>query len=270
MATINANYGIQSSENSQKYPALQALEYRPRTLDEDIPLCIAEKSIELLSDDWKGYFLTNKTSAVFDKKKTDVYVLPKDAKYVFLGIPRIFAEVKGSGEVKPLQRGVKMIDINAVTATRCLVCVSIGNEMIIDTNGCPQFFTLKLKSNKTKLIDDFEDKEFRSLRKLNQILIEHYKLTSQSWTHLVQIGLKVVIKDFTSKSTGKSSVGIQFEFEGKAEPLVDELQQQMFLLAQSDEVKKFLADPFGLSEKKEGNGHQSSPYDDIYSGGIPD
>jgi hypothetical protein len=165
----------------------------------------------------------------------------------------MFAEVKETKEIKPLQKGVKLSQINAVSATKLLAIAFCEGEMITDSSDCPQFFTLKLTSNKTKLVKVFDEKkepDYRSLSKLNQILTDHYKLPKQSWTHLVSIGLKVSVQSFTSSLNGQSSLGIVYEFDGKAEPLPDELQQKMFYLVQSDEVKNFLLDPFGLSEKK--------------------
>lgn len=243
------SYGVQIEEGSQKFPAIQATNYKPQGSHADVSLCLSETSISILGSGWKDYFSHFATEVFYGSEQETVYQFPAQSRFIFLGFPKTFAQNKETKQISRLQRGVNLQSINAVTATRCLVACLIDDQLVTCDDGSVQLFTLKLTSTKTKLIDAYREPEYRSLKKMNSALIEAYKLKRQSWIHLVSIGLKAVPHCFTSQSTNQSSWGVLFELEGNASPLTDELKQQMFHLVQSDEVRGFLSDPFGLDQK---------------------
>ena len=45
---INLEYAVKSNQLGQRYPALQATNYQPRTLSEKIEFCLSETSYDLL------------------------------------------------------------------------------------------------------------------------------------------------------------------------------------------------------------------------------
>jgi hypothetical protein len=266
---INPNFGGEVTGSSQLYPALQAIKYKGLKVGEEVPLCFGEASYDLLSDDAKIYFAQYKQSVTFGdddddddddddkkKKKVDVYVIPDDVKFIFLGKPALFCLKKDDNTIHPLREGMRF-NGEFVSATRCILCLMIKGEILTDKNGCFQYFTLKLKSNKTKLaFGEKENPKYRSLVRLNQVIASQNKVNpKQTWMHLVSIGMKGFGRRLgkTTKSTG-----VIFELIGETTDLPDELQPAMYAVIQSDEVKNFLKDPFNMSGKKEDNKTESS------------
>jgi hypothetical protein len=277
---INPNFGGEVTGSSQLYPALQALKYRGLKVGEEVPLCLGESSYELLSDDAKIYFAQYKQSVTFGdededdddekkkkvdvdeddddekKKKVDVYVIPDEVKFIFLGKPALFCLKKDDNTIHPLREGMRF-NGKFVSVTRCILCIMINGEILTDKNGCFQYFTLKLKSNKTKLVfGEKENPKYRSLVRLNQVIASQNKVNpKQTWMHLVSIGMKGFGRRL---GTTTKSTGVIFELIGETTDLPDELQPAMYAVIQSDEVKNFLKDPFNLSGKKEDNKTESS------------
>lgn len=246
---INPDFGVQSNEGSQKYPAIQATDYRPK-LGDDVHLCLSDNSLGIMHPDWKDYFSNFSKDVCYGTEQETVCIIPETARFVFLGIPKTFAQEKESKQISPLQRGVSLKSINSVTATRCLVAMLVDGNIVLTSDGSIQPFTLKLTSTKTKLIDAYNEPDYRSLKKLNRVLIEHHRLKSGTWTHLVSIGINPTVTVF-SNSQNQSSTGILFELAGKPQILDSAMQQTMFHLVNSDEVKEFLVDPFGLKNKQD-------------------
>lgn len=275
--TINANLGVQDSTKGQTYPAIQAACYKPRDFDDEIPLVLSEDSYLMLSTESQQLMvplMINYTSGRFlsmeDFRANEIkyrslsgewepfFGIPKNWRFVFWGLPRSFTQIKKDnhlgkkGAILALKQGQKMRENDLVSATRCLISVVTDNGFLIDLNGSIQFFTLKLTSTKTCLIDSYNDPDYKSLTKLNKTIIEQEKLSAKSsYLHLVSVALKVTPKQFTSSLTNDSSMGILFEIDGGYKPLPDNLQQSAFAMRQSDEVMEFLADPFFLNRKKE-------------------
>lgn len=254
---INPNLGIPLESGSQKYPAIQATCYKPNMGDQ-VSLCLSESSVGILAPQWKDWFAQFQKEVYYGVDRETVYGIPADAQFVFLGIPKTFAQDKSDKTIHPLKKGVKLAQMGekgSVTATRCLLLMQVGGEFVMTADGEYQMFTLKLTSTKTKLLAAPKEPEYRSIAKLNSILIEHYKLKpGQSWTHLVSLGLKAVPTVFSQRNGNDSSIGVMFEVEGKPTPLADDKQQAINFLALSDEVRNFLKDPFNLSEKKNDDG----------------
>lgn len=255
---FDLSLGQPLESGSQKYPAIQATDYQPR-MGDAVQLCLSDSSVSLLAPAWKDFFSQFSREVYYGNDQETVYALPANTQFLFLGIPRTFAQDKDDKTIRRLQRGVKLSQMGvsgSVTATRCLVLIAIDGQFVVSDDGSYQFFTLKLTSTKTKLLNDSRDPEYRSLAKLNRTLIEHYKLPRQSWTHLVTIGLKATPTVFNQANSNQSSVGIMFEFEGKPTPLDKSLQQSISLVSTSEEVKTFLQDPFNLDQKQE----EQAPY----------
>lgn len=181
-----------------------------------------------------------------------MFVFPDGCRFVILGIPKVFIYDKETGEYSHPQRGVRLAGTGKVTATRIPMAVIKPNgEFILDGEGQPQVFTLKLTSSKTALLNgDKYDPEFKSITGLNKALQAHFKKSRASLTHLVSVGLGVAPKKFTSRQGDQSSIGIMFTLEGNAKPLPESDQGLTFALVAQEDFKAFLADPFRLKAQQ--------------------
>jgi hypothetical protein len=182
----------------------------------------------------------------------------------------MYAMDKETKEVHPLQKGQKLKTLNRVTAARLLLAMVIGDEVVLDNDGNPQIFTLKLTSTKTSLIGGDRDAVGAStIHSLNKSLAEYFKVKRQWLTHLVSVNIKVSPQKFTSSENGKSSVGVMFSLDGGAKALSPDNQKVLFDLVSSEDFKELAADPFHLNGKVEAdNGFEAVEVDDS-DNGIP-
>lgn len=248
---INSQYAVQGEGGGQQYPAIQASVYQPRSLAESVSLCLSEDSVDLLTEQAKTLLNPQIITTDYGEGPTAMYAIG-NARFIILGMPRMFSMDKTTKEIFPLERGVKLSEINRVTATRLMVAIVVGDKVLETAEGSPQIFTLKLTSTKTQLLNgDRNDPDYRSIQKLNDSLQKHFKVRNSILTHLVSVGLTVTTKKFTTSDGKQSSFGVMFEMVGGARPLPESLQAQMFRFVQADEVRELLADPFGLSRKAE-------------------
>lgn len=248
---INASYAVELEEGGVSYPAIQGTTYQPRTLKEAVQLCLSADSVDLLVDPaCAGWEMVE---CNFGDEDVPMFVIPKECRFVILGIPKVFIYDKESGEYSHPQRGVRLAGTGKVTATRLpLAVIKPDGEFILDGEGQPQIFTLKLTSSKTALLNgDKFDPEFKSIQGLNKALQAHFKKSRASLTHLVSVALGVAPKKFTSRQGDQSSIGIMFTLEGNAKPLPESAQALTFALVAQEDFKAFLADPFRLKAKTE-------------------
>ncbi len=249
---INLNYAVASNQKEQVYPALQVTNYQPRSLSEPIDFCMSETSCDLLNHD-TDLFKTEVVECVYGREAQFMFKIVSDVRWIFLNIPRMFAMDKTSKKVSYPERGVKFIDSNKITVARCfLACVYDGN-LIIDKDGKPQIFTLKLTSSKTNLIGYWKSKsETKTIMSLNKALQKHYKING-NLIHLASVNLVAKPQEFVSSITGASSLGVMYQLEGDAKALREEHQKQIFELITDDKVKAIFDDPFGLKESQVNN-----------------
>lgn len=251
---LNTQYAVAVEGMGQVYPAIQATEYRPRSLKEKVSLCLSDESMELLSDKSVQVLSPKIVECQYsDEGDADqMWLLPDGLRFVVLGLPRLFCMNKETREVEPLVKGMRLAGTKNVTATKLILCGVYEDKLIRTDESEPQIFTLNLKSSKTALISgDRSNPEMKSIRALNDALLKHYKVKRSLLTHLVSVELRAVPRKFTSSSTNDTSMGIMFELVGNARPLTEDLQAEMFELSQSEEVKDLLADPFGVKPKEQ-------------------
>lgn len=257
------------------YPAIQATNYRPLSLKDKIQLCIAESSYEKMDDE----ALTSLSEhgemgvAVFDREGTETSIikLGDGIRFVALGIPSIFLLDKEENKILPRDKKVtlgKGSGVVTVTRLPLLVVLPDGN-LLLNGNGEPQIFTLKLKSSKTMLVTgNRKDKEFKCLKDVQKGLQKHYRLSSrQGCLHLAS--LSIVAKPSMFSDGKDSSLGVLFALNGGARELSKEKVLPIVQLMQQPETMQLLKDPFNLGA---GPTAESLPEDEstqTYDGEIP-
>jgi len=244
---INTQYGVESGQSGQRYPAIQASSYEPKA-NEDIVLILSEGSVEAMNPDYAAKVVSDSISVDYCDRL--MFTINPLARFVVLAMPRMFSMDKATKEIFPLAKGQKLKPLNRVTAARLLLAMIIGDELVVDTDGNPQIFTLKLTSTKTNLIGGDRDAVGAStIHSLNKSLGEHFKAKSQWLTHLVSINIKAIPDKFINLETGKSKVRTLFSLAGGAKALSSDNQRVLFNLITSDDFKALAADPFHLSGK---------------------
>ncbi|HEY9642438.1 MAG TPA: hypothetical protein V6C57_18270, partial [Coleofasciculaceae cyanobacterium] len=124
------------------------------------------------------------------------------------------------------------------------LAVIVDGKPLLTTDGEVQVFTLKLTSNKTKLIG--KEDQPGTIMALNGALQKHYGAKKQWLTHLVSLAIAPTPYQFTSKESGETSTGIMFELVGGARPLPGDSQLQVFELVRGVDFQELAEDPFGL------------------------
>ena len=262
-AGIDTSFAVKNTRGEQKYPAIQATTYQPRSLGEKVELCLSETSLGLI-DPEQG-LETTVIECAFKKDVVLMHQIVSPVRWVFLGLPLIFTQHKKTKEIAYPKKGEKLAEAGKVTIAKCFLACLHGDRLILNSEGLPQVFTLKLTSNKTKLVgypnDPTGTKSLLSLdekaRKANN--------SSDSLLHLLSVDLGVKANEFTSRMSGESSLGIEFVMEGDAMVLSRLIQKQIFELINKEEFKKELKNPFGLSSRRDtvteedGLGSESAP-----------
>lgn len=263
---INAAYGVAMEESGPSLPALQATSYQPRTMTEEVKLCLSEESFDMLSPESPMAGLCEAVVVNYGAEDLTMFALPAGCRWVVLGVPRLFVLNKETGEIGYPQRGERLAGTQKVTIARVsLAMVLPDGELLLDGEGRPQLFTLKLKSNKTCLVTgDKRDADFKSLGDLNKALQAHFGRRNVSLTHLVSVALVATPKKFTSSVSGKTSMGVMFTLQGGAKPLSEAQQLMMFELLKDPEILGLIQDPFRLKKQsEEANQPMSINPDDI-------
>ena len=241
---INPKFAIKSNQKEQQYPAVQVNSYKPQTLDEQITFCLSETSFELLPDDHS--LQTEVIECIYGREKVLMHKITSDIRWTFLTIPRLFQQDKTTKEIYFLQKGVKLYENNKVTIAKCFLACLVEKDLVLDLEGKPQIFTLKLTSNKTQLIGNLnQSTEDKTIFSLNREIQKHFK-TKDNLVHLVSVNLIPKSKQFISNYTGDSSLGVNFELIGNAKVLSEQQQQQIFNLVSDSEIQALFNDPFGL------------------------
>lgn len=252
---INASYGAELASKGQKYPALQPDIRKVENIKTVVNLCLNDTSLGLLSEQAAKYFGSTPKTVCFDGENDQtVYVIPEGIRWVVMGFPQTFMQHKSdSANIRPLQKGFKLAENGFKSATKLLMAAIVDDGFILNSDGAIQLFTLKLTSSKTKLTKnvDPKDKEYRCLTRLNETLIKRDNLPRQSWIHCVSVSIGTETRKFTSATAGDSSFGYLYTLVGGARNLSDTLAKQSFMLSQSNEVKGFLKDPFGIYKPKD-------------------
>lgn len=243
--TLNAQYVLPNT-NQQKYPALQADNYQPKSLKTEINLCLAEESVDLLSPETIEKLSLEITPVNFGEDDINVFVPKSQLEYVILGMPRLDLYNKESKRYEALVSGTKLAGTKKVTAAKLFMCVTIAGDLLLDNDGKPQIFTLNLKSSRTGLLKaQSPTAGDGTLHSLNTALNKHYQVNG--WvTHLVSVKLLAVPEKFTSSVSGDSSLGIKFALQDAATLLTEANQKAMFELLQAPDLQADMDNPFKL------------------------
>ena len=107
----------------------------------------------------------------------------KDLRWVFLTIPKVFLLDKKTKQISYPERGIKLAGTSKVTIAKCfLACIS-GDNLVLDVDGLPQIFTLKLTSTKTQLIGNLDNQgETHTLNSINTSL-QKYLSSRENFIH---------------------------------------------------------------------------------------
>jgi len=269
---LNTAYAVAADEAASTYPAIQANEYKPRSLRESIRLCLAEDSFNMLDEQYATALGSEPDYATFGQDEVQVFLLPEGVRFVALGIPKMFAVGKQDGKVDYLKRGEKLREVNKVTITRIPLLVLLPDGSLVMDGERPQIFTLKLKSSKTKLVGgDIKDAEYRSLASLQKGLQKAFPgMRGQSLVHLVSVDIQAKPEKFSNGTD--SSMGVMFTLEGGAKVLSDDHQKLAFELVQDEEVQALIADPFGLKRSTSESAPEYEPMHEeteTYDDSIP-
>ena len=247
---LNSAYAMED-ESGARFPWLQADEYKPRNLKETVNLCIPEAALELLADDAMDGIESQPITTIFGEDEGLAYVF-KNVRWIILTKPTTaFAQNKDDGSIKKIFKGMKFGDEWKSVSRLYLACI-VGDSIMVDDQGTPQIWQMKLSGLKTQWIDGkIEDK---TIAELNKSLCKHYKVKKGWITHLVSVAISAFPRNFSSAIKSKeSSIGTMFGFaaEDKAKPLSEANQKLVFELVSSDDFKAMAKDPFGIESLPE-------------------
>lgn len=248
---LNSKYFIAPSEGEQKYPALQASNYKPDDEESEIFLCLNEKSADKLTDESRTLLGLTEEMAKFKKGRDSVFKITNPFQVVFLGHPSLACYDKEKQVYSKLEKGMKLAGTKKVTATRMLMAIVCGGKLLTKADGTIEAFTLKLLSTRTNMasrlveIHDSLKKEFNA--KNNRII------------HLFGFSLGVLpVEMKSSVAKGEASWTTFFSISRDAESLPDEMQMALCRFAASEEVVQFLKDPFYLKQRQEQSAEKES------------
>ena len=248
MNQINTEYAVTTEAGTQSYPAIQATEYKPRSVSETVRLCLSQESLEMLGDN-AGLFAQEPVTCHYGEQELTMFLLPEGTRFVALGLPRIYILDKETGKISVPEPGEKLAGTKRVTATRVPMAMQMPDGSLVVEDDQPQIFTLKLTSSKTVLVNgDTYDQNYWSLRHLKEALGKQHKVRNASLLHLVSVGIVAQPRKFSSRGNGDSSIGVMFNLSGDAKPLSETAQKQVFELVQGEEVLGLLDDPFGIKQ----------------------
>jgi hypothetical protein len=260
---INPEFAIKSNLAEQKYPALQVTTYEPTTLNEEINLCLSESSFELLNTN-DNLFDTEIVKCVYRRELVLMHQIVAPVRWIFLNIPPVFLQDKKTKEISYPEKGVKLLGTSKVTVAKCFLACLSGDNLVLDINGLPQIFTLKLTSSKTQLIGYQNKEETKTILALNRSLQKEFR-TKDNLVHLVSVELRSKPKEFISNHSGDSSLGVVFELSGNAQVLSQNNQKQIFDLVNNEEFQTLFNDPFGL---KQSINHDDSSRVDLHDADL--
>jgi len=266
---INLDFAAKSNKLGQRYPALQSTDYQPRSLSEQPGFCLSSDSADLLAPDANTQVLNGEVTECRYGRDSVLMYQVKDLRWIFLNIPQVFLLDKKSKQISYPERGIKLAGTGKVTIAKCFLACLSGDNLVLDADGLPQIFTLKLTSSKTQLIG-YQDNpsETSTINSINTSLQKHFK-SKENFIHLVSVKLAIKPKEFVSTLSGESSLGIMFEIDGEAQPLSSSQQQQIFDFINLEDTQALFDDPFGLKRSQaflpqpQVNHELTSSYDEI-------
>jgi len=250
MDNFKPEFAIKTQGAGPRFPAIQASNYRP-SLSESLSLVLTETFYDLLSEESRERL--NAKTILCDYGGGDVlgFELPQHIRWVILNRPRLFAEHRETGVISQLVKGEKLAETGKRTISKLFLAAVLDDDLLLDSDGNPQVFTLRLTSNKTNLLGGKNNsKEEKTIFNLNEALNQRLGRKAEWLVPLVSVSLVAEPRKFAS-SFGKSSVGVMFALKGDAKFLSPHQQQQIFDLISTDEFKKLSNNPFESSERRQ-------------------
>lgn len=246
MSSINLAYAGDLGQGPT-YPWIQANIYQPRSLNEEINLVIPDDAFNMLRSGDQERLGAAATEISFGTESSLAFTFGPDVRWVILDYPRTFRLNKATKDVSYIQRGEKFGTTYKAVSRVLLACLAKG-DLVLDEDGNPQIFLLKLTGLKTNWING-KGKE-RTIRSLNEGLCKHWKAGSRKWLgHLVSVDLCVKPKLF--EGANDSSMGVMFGFsDSGAKPLTDAQQKLCFELRNTSEFQDFSKNPFGIGAER--------------------
>ncbi len=241
-------FGVPMDERKASHPWLQASSYQP-AFGQVVQLVISPESVALLDEETQDLLVPDPGNSVlcrYNKNKADMFPVPANARFAILSMPRIFGLNKDTGEISPLQKGEKLRESGRRTIARLLLAVILDNKtLLMDTDGNPYVFTLKLKSTATAWIGSDRDKEgSRTIFKANQALQEAWGRKSQWVLSFASVEIKLTAVERESSGGDASSMGVEFGFGDGIRPLPRDIQETIFNFITTDKFKKLARNPF--------------------------
>ena len=264
VSAINLDLLETSEVGGSTYPSLVSSNYRPQTLDEVMSLALPDDQLEKLSDEAKIAIAgcDEMIQVALGGERVPCHGLAS-AEWIITCRPARGFIIDSSGERKKVRRKGQNEEWDRDTMTttnRLLLLCRIKSEIVTDSDGMPQIFTLSLKgSNRSKWIYGKEEFEGRHIDGLNEYWLKRQKkeladqgvdvsrIKSNSWVlHLCSIAIDPVA--YGSDYEGQRNIYTRYQFRPKAQPknLTPEQQQLVSRLVRSEEFIELKKDPFGI------------------------
>ena len=101
---IQLDYAVKSDRLGQRYPALQATDYQPKSLSDQPALCLSDTSFELLSTQAQSALKTEVIECRYKRDPVLMYQLVSTLEWVFLAVPKIFLIDKKTKQISYPQK----------------------------------------------------------------------------------------------------------------------------------------------------------------------
>jgi hypothetical protein len=280
--SFDSSLAMEGDSTGSRYPAIMVDDYKPKGLKTKVQLGLTQDGIDLLDDRATGLLDGEPITAIYSDGKVEelFYCFSGNTRWVVLSQPRLFAQNKESGDISPLAKGMR--DRGEVTISKVLLGCLVDGKLVLDDEGFPQIFTLKLRSSKTSLIGNNRDKDGgvadnkgqSTIAALNNAVRSSCKgAAKNAWVaHLASVELGVIAELFESKPDAKgkvqSSMGVRFVFGEGAKKVPDAAAKTIAEFIGTEEFKAFALNPFAKPIDKAADSEATYEYDIEEGGGL--
>jgi hypothetical protein len=246
---FDLSFAMPMSGGKQTMPALQVNTYQPAKTTEPIVFCLSHDSAALIADHLLPVLDLEPIDCEYELGKiTTMLKISESVRWVLLGNPRIYSQskIKDKPDIKPLAKGDKLKENGRVTVAKLFLgCTHpVTGALLMQDETTPLVVTLKLTSNKTRLISDVQDLERKTFAKLNDKLCDMAKSPGSWLCHLVSV--KLLPKAAVFDNGKDKSLGIDYELADGAKTLAKSEQGAVFAYINTPEFKALAADPFKI------------------------
>ena len=269
---------LESTESGESLPYLVASDYAPRTLDDELFLCLPTECLEKLGEGAQEIIRAQcpAVSVVLGRERQPALNM-SGVEWAMPARPaRGFVEDKVSGQSK-IRRQVQGEEWtkNMKSVNRLLLICVIDGDIITDDSGTPHLFTLNLGgSNRAKWIYDSKEFGGRHIDGLNTYWLEQQKkelakanidvssIKANSWVlHLCSIAIRPV--PYEVEYEGVTNIRARFQFVPGAQPhnLSPGSQKTISDFVRGSEFQELKKDPFGVDRKQVVEAPQSASDD---------